>query len=177
MSELKIPVSSKDHIQGNENAPVMLVEYGDYECPHCGRAHPIVQRVIKQFGRQLGFVFRNFPLKEIHPNAESAAESAEFAAGGGKFWEMHDGIFENQPALSLPMLLELADELGLSSADLRDALMKREYAPRVKSDFIGGARSGVNGTPTFFIKGQRFDGRPEFADLVEAIEASLSPED
>ena len=127
MSELKIPVTSKDHIQGDEAAPVILVEYGDYQCPHCGHAYPIVKRVQKHFGKRLGFVFRNFPLNEIHPNAEAAAETAEFAGANGKFWEMHDGIFENQGSLSLPMLLELAQELGLSSKGLGDALNGREF--------------------------------------------------
>jgi protein-disulfide isomerase len=171
MAELKIAVTSKDHIQGDQNAPVILVEYGDYECPHCGRAHPIVQRVKKHFGERLAFVFRNFPLNEIHPNAQSAAESAEFAGANGKFWEMHDGIFENQDSLGLALLMELAEAMGLSGPDLRNALNSKQFAARVKSDFIGGARSGVNGTPTFFINGQRFDGAPEFEDLVAAIEA------
>jgi protein-disulfide isomerase len=177
MAELKIPVTSKDHIQGDENAPVILVEYGDYQCPHCGHAYPIVKRVQKHFGKRLAFVFRNFPLNEIHPNAEAAAETAEFAGTKGKFWEMHDAIFENQGSLSLPMLLELAGELGMSGTGLGDALKSREFAARVKSDFIGGARSGVNGTPTFFINGQRFDGPPEYEDLVAAIEAPPTQED
>jgi protein-disulfide isomerase len=177
MAELKIAVSSKDHVQGDEHAPAVLVEYGDYQCPHCGHAYPIVKRVQKHFGKRLGFVFRNFPLNEIHPNAEAAAESAEFAGANGKFWEMHDGIFENQGSLSLPMLLELAKELGLSETDLGAALTSREFASRVKSDFIGGARSGVNGTPTFFINGERFDGPPDFEDLVAAIDELLAEKD
>jgi len=169
---LKIPVTAEDHIQGDAKAPIILVEYGDYQCPHCGHAYPIVQRVQKHFGKRLRFVFRNFPLNEIHPSAEVAAESAEFAAAHKKFWEMHDGIFENQDNLSAEMLLELAETLGLSTADLRGALTKEEYASRVKSDFIGGVRSGVNGTPTFFINGERHDGPFEFDDLVAAIEAA-----
>jgi protein-disulfide isomerase len=174
MSVLKIPVSEKDHVQGDEHAPITLVEYGDYECPHCGHAYPIVQRVQKHFGKRLRFVFRNFPLNEIHPHAEDAAESAEFAAANGKFWEMHDGIFENQDSLSDSMLLELAKSLGLSGTDLRDALTNEMYTQHVKSDFIGGVRSGVNGTPTFFINGQRHDGPFEYEDLVEAIETELA---
>ena len=177
MAELKIPVSSKDHVQGDEHAPAVLVEYGDYQCPHCGHAYPIVKRVQKHFGKRLGFVFRNFPLNEIHPNAEAAAESAEFAGANGKFWEMHDGIFENQGSLSLPMLVELAKELGLPETDLGAALTSREFASRVKSDFIGGARSGVNGTPTFFINGERFDGPPDFEDIVAAIDEVLAGTD
>src|SRR5438309_9292782 len=106
MATLKAPVTPGDHIQGDEQAPVILVEYGDYECPHCGHAYPIVKRVQKHFGKQLAFVYRNFPLNQIHPNAESAAESAEYAGTHGKFWEMHDAIFENQSMLEVPMLLQ-----------------------------------------------------------------------
>jgi len=171
MALLKIPITSDDHIQGDEKAPITLVEYGDYECPHCGRAYPIVKRVQKHFGKRLMFVFRNFPLQEIHPNAESAAEAAEFAAAHERFWEMHDAIFENQADLSLPRLLELAKTLRLSVPDLRNALTGRQYASRVRDDFLGGVRSGVNGTPTFFINGNRHDGPFDFDDLVAAIEA------
>ncbi|MGD0462241.1 MAG: thioredoxin domain-containing protein [Tepidisphaeraceae bacterium] len=171
MALLKVPITPDDHIQGDEDAPLKLVEYGDYECPHCGRAHPIVKRVRKHFGQRLMFVFRNFPLKEMHPNAETAAESAEFAAALGRFWEMHDAIYENQAALGLPLLLELAETLRLSVPDLSNALKGGQYASRVRADFLGGVRSGVNGTPTFFINGRRHDGPFEFEDLVAAIAA------
>ncbi len=171
MAILKVPVTSNDHIQGDPDAPVLLVEYGDYECPHCGHVYPIIKHVQKHFGRRLGFVFRNFPLNEMHPNAESAAEAAEFAAAHGRFWEMHDGIFENQANLDQPFLLELAESLELSASDLRSALNGREYASRVRNDFLGGVRSGVNGTPTFFINGRRQDGSFEFEDLVAAIDS------
>jgi protein-disulfide isomerase len=174
MSALKVPVSATDHIQGDEQAPITLVEYGDYQCPHCRHAYPIVQRVQKFFGKKLRFVYRNFPLNEIHPNAESAAESAEFAAAHDRFWQMHDGIFENQDNLGLPLLLELAETLKLSSPDLQRALETSEFRPRVREDFLGGVRSGVNGTPTFFINGQRHDGPFERDDLIEAIETKLA---
>jgi protein-disulfide isomerase len=170
MATLKVPVSSNDHIQGDEKAPIVLVEYGDYECPHCGHAYPLVKRVQKHFGDRLAFVFRNFPLNEIHPNAEAAAETAEFAGANGKFWEMHDAIFENQESLGLAMLVELAGELGLDTKKLEAALESNEFTPRVKSDFLGGARSGVNGTPTFFINGQRYNGMFDFPGLVAGIE-------
>jgi protein-disulfide isomerase len=173
MATLKVPVTPADHIQGDERAPVVLVEYGDYECPHCGHAYPIVKQVQEHFGKRLAFVFRNFPLSEMHPNAEPAAEAAEFAAAQGRFWEMHDGIFENQEALGRPLLLELAEKLGISTRALDRALDEEEYAPRVKEDFLGGVRSGVNGTPTFFINSHRHDGPFEFEDLVEAIDARL----
>lgn len=173
MSTLKVPVTSKDHLQGDFNAPVIMVEYGDYECPHCGHAYLIVKRVQKHFGKRLGFVFRNFPLQEMHPNAENAAEAAEFAAVHDRYWEMHDGIYENQILLSEAFLLELAESLGLPSPGLLKALSSREYAPRVRNDFLGGVRSGVNGTPTFFINGRRHDGPFEFEDLVASIDSGL----
>jgi protein-disulfide isomerase len=174
MATLKVPVTATDHIQGDIKAPVTLVEYGDYECPHCGHAYPIVKQVQKHFGKRLAFVFRNFPLTEIHLNAEVAAESAEFAAAQGKFWEMHDAIFENQEGLGLPLLLKLAGSLKLDATALRNALENRQYAPRVREDFLGGARSGVNGTPTFFINGRRHDGPFETEDLIEAIDERLT---
>jgi protein-disulfide isomerase len=174
MANLKVPVAPADHVLGDENAPVTLLEYGDYECPHCGHAHPVVKAVRKHFGKQLRFVYRHFPLTQIHPYAEPAAEAAEFAGANGHFWEMHDAIFENQDRLSVPLLAELAQEFGLSADDLATALGSGKFAPAVKSQFMGGARSGVNGTPTFFINGYRYDGIVEFEDLVEAIDAALA---
>ncbi len=173
---LKVPVSDHDHVQGITDAKCTLVEYGDYECPHCGHAYPIVKRVQKHFGKRLRFVFRNFPLAEMHSNAESAAETAEFAGAHKKFWEMHDALFENQEQLGGPLYLRLAQELGLPPQALREAVEKREFLSRVKSDFTGGVRSGVNGTPTFFIDGKRHDASFEYADLVEAIDAALATE-
>jgi protein-disulfide isomerase len=151
----------------------MLLEYGDYECPHCGLAHPIVNAVQERFAGQLRFVFRHFPLSQIHPNAEAAAESAECAGAHGRFWEMHDGIYENQDRLGLPLLFTLAHALGIPELDLRNALASGQYAPKVRADFLGGVRSGVNGTPSFFINGERHDGSCSFDDLVAAIELRL----
>jgi len=173
MATLKVPVNAADHAQGPEQAPITLVEYGDYECPHCGHAYPIIKLVQKHFGQRLRFVFRNFPLNESHPNAEAAAETAEFAATHGRFWEMHDGIYQNQANIGPELFLELAETLELSAPDLAAALETEEYAPRVKQDFLGGVRSGVNGTPTFFINGTRHDGPFEFENLVGAIELRL----
>jgi protein-disulfide isomerase len=171
---LRVPVGEQDHVQGSADAKCTLVEYGDYECPHCGHAYPIVKRVQKHFATKLRFVFRNFPLAEMHPHAESAAESAEFAGANGKFWEMHDALFENQEQLGGALYLKLAQQLGLSPQDLRAAVEKREYLARVKEDFSGGVRSGVNGTPTFFINGQRHDASFEYEDLVEAVQTALA---
>ena len=170
MSELKVPVSVSDHVQGDENAPITLVEYGDYQCPYCGAAYPIVKRVQKHFGKKIRFVFRNFPLVQSHPMAQSAAEAAEFAAAHGKFWEMHDAIYENQRSLSVEFLVELAEGLGLSGAALAKSLESQEYAEKVRADFMSGVRSGVNGTPTFFINGHRHDAAFDYEDLVEGIE-------
>ncbi len=170
---LRIPVSDADHVQGNLNSAVVLVEYGDYQCPHCGHAYSIVKQVQQQFGDQLAFVFRNFPLAEIHPNAEAAAETAEFAASKGLFWEMHDAIYENQESLSVETLMRLAQQLTLSPLSLEDAWVKRAYLERVREDFSGGVRSGVNGTPTFFINGRRHEGAFELEDLVAAVDAAL----
>jgi len=173
MAKLKVPVGQADHSLGDEQAPVTLVEYGDYECPHCGHAHPIIQAVRKHFGSQLRFVFRNFPLTQIHPHAEMAAEAAEFAAAKGRFWEMHDTIFENQTRLGMPWLAEAAGKLGLSSDELKTSVANHEFLQRIKDDFMSGVRSGVNGTPTFFINGERYEESWEFEDLVGAIEARL----
>src|SRR5271165_3493014 len=158
MMSLRVPVGEQDHVQGSADARCTLVEYGDYECPHCGHAHPIVIRVQKHFGKKLRFVFRNFPLAEMHPHAESAAETAEFAGAEGKFWEMHDLLFENQERLDEALYWNLAERLNLPIEELRQALEEDTYKTRIRGDFSSGVRSGVNGTPTFFINGKRHDG-------------------
>jgi protein-disulfide isomerase len=173
MGTLRVPVTQHDHIKGPANAPVTLVEYGDYECPHCGAAHPIVGRVLEHFDGKLRFVFRHFPFSQVHLFAEPAAKSAEFAGAHGRFWEMHDGIYENQDRLGLPLLFVLAETLGLSEAGLRDALISDKYTAKIKSDFLSGVRSGVNATPTFFINGRQHEGTYAFEDLVLVIELWL----
>jgi protein-disulfide isomerase len=170
MSKLSVPVGPEDHRQGDLDAESTLVEYGDYECPSCGQAYPIAKRLQKHFGKRLLFVFRNFPLGQMHPHAEAAAETAEFAGSHDKFWEMHDLLFENQDRLGDRLLGELTQKVHLDPAQLQDALEKREFEPRVRTDFAGGVRSGVNGTPTFFIGGRRHDGPYDFDTLVDAIE-------
>jgi protein-disulfide isomerase len=174
MSTLQVPVSSADHVQGDPHAPVTLVEYGDYQCPACGAAFPIVKAAQKHFGKGLRFVFRNFPLTQIHPEAESAAETAEFAGAHGHFWEVHDALYENQDELGLPLYIALAEALDLSETALREALEKRTFRPKVRSDFMGGLKSGVNGTPTFFINGKRHDGPSDFDSLAGTIAAELA---
>lgn len=167
------PVSSRDHVQGSTSAPVTLVEYGDYECPHCGRAYPIVKAVQRRLGAQLRFVFRNFPLKTIHPHAEHAAEAAEAAAPHGRFWEMHDALFEHQNALDDEHLGQYAEAIGLDRSRFDHELNSGTYAARVREDFTSGVRSGVNGTPTFFVNGRRHDGSWDEAALVEALQAAI----
>jgi protein-disulfide isomerase len=173
MATLKVPVTPNDYIRGPMDAPVTLVEYGDYQCPYCGAAHPIVQAIESHFADQLRLVFRNFPLTEIHPLAEPAAETAEYAGANGQFWEMHDALYENQDQLGIPLFFALAQALGLSQEGLRDALENGTFAPKIQNDFLGGVRSGVNGTPTFFINGQRHDGTYDYPHLAAAIESQL----
>lgn len=174
MALLKVAVGEDDHIQGKGDAECVLVEYGDYECPHCGRAYPIVKRVQKHFGKRLAFVFRNFPLTQIHSYAEPAAETAEFAGSKGRFWEMHDLLFQIQDRLGEPLFRELAETLELDPAQLTEALEQGIFTSRVRADFSGGVRSGVNGTPTFFINGRRHDGPFDYEGLVAAIERALA---
>ena len=155
---LAILVGKDDHVLGPADAPVTLVEYGDYECPACGAAHPMVKAILKRLGAKLRFVFRNMPLNEIHPNAELAAEAAEAAAAQGKFWEMHDALYEHQDELGPDLVMILAKRLRLDMSRFEEDLVSRRFCDRVKRDFMGGVRSGVNGTPTFFIDGVRYDG-------------------
>src|SRR6202453_1430927 len=176
MTKLAVAVSAKDHRQGDKDEPCTLVEYGDYQCPSCRQAYPIVKRLQKHFGKRLSFVFRNFPLTQLHPYAESAAETAEFAGAGGKFWEMHDLLFENQDRLGGALFEELVEELKLPVTKWREALEKNDYLARVRADFAGGVRSGVNGTPTFFINGERHDGAWEYDDLGAGIESRVGEE-
>ncbi len=167
-------VGPRDHAQGPADAPVTLVEYGDYECPHCGRAHPIVAALRKHFGAELRFVFRNFPLGEVHPHAVAAAEAAEAAGAQGKFWPMHDRLFENQEALGEAALLGYAEQLGLDMARLASDLGTHAPEERVREDFMSGVRSGVAGTPTFYIDGHRHDGGFDDGELQAAIERALA---
>lgn len=171
---LKKEVTQEDHIQGDKNAQITLVEYGDYECPYCGMAYPIVKRIQKHFGNRLRFVCRNFPLTESHPHAVIAAMTAEFASTDQKFWEMHDLLYENQDALDIPDLLGYASKLDLSAEDLQAAIENESFASKIQSDFMSGVRSGVNGTPSFYINGNRHNGSFEYEDLLNAIENAAS---
>jgi protein-disulfide isomerase len=148
---------------------VTLVEYGDYECPYCGAAYPIVKEAQSRLGDRLRFVFRNFPITTAHPHAEQAAEAAEAAAAQGKFWEMHDLLYENQRSLGDADLHAYAEALGLDVERFDKELSEHVYAPRVREDFMSGVRSGVNGTPTFFINGHRHDDSYDLDTLLAAL--------
>jgi protein-disulfide isomerase len=173
MSEATLtpPVGVHDHAVGPSGAPVTLVEYGDFECPYCGQAYPIVKAIQERLGDRIRFVFRNFPLSESHPHAEHAAEAAEAAGAQGRFWEMHDVLYEHQRALADRDLIGYAAGLGLDAARVARELEQGAFAAKVRADFRGGVRSGVNGTPTFFINGVRYDG--SWADP-EGLERALS---
>ena len=157
-SELTPPVSARDHAAGSDDAPVTLVEYGDYECPYCGMAHPIVKAAQRDLGDQLRSVFRNFPLAEAHPHARLAAQAAEAAGAQGRFWEMHDILFEHQDALEPQDLVSYALSLELDIPQFKRDLEAGTHAKKVRDDFRSGVKSGVNGTPTFFVNGARYDG-------------------
>lgn len=171
MTRLTPPVGPQDHAQGPADAPVTLVEYGDYECPYCGAAYPILKEVQRRMGDRLRFVFRNFPITESHPHAGRAAEIAEAAADPAMFWALHDLLYENQTALETAHLIAYADRVGMDRARAQAAFDGR-YDARIRADFMGGVRSGVNGTPTLFINGTRYDGARDVASLVAALHAA-----
>jgi protein-disulfide isomerase len=168
-SQLTPPVTDRDHVQGPPNARVTLVEYGDYQCPSCLQAYPIMIDLQQHLGDRMRLVFRNFPLKTVHPQAEDAAEAAEAAGAQGKFWEMHDYLYEHQAHLDDRHLREYAARVGLDTSRFARDLETHAFAGRVQEDFRSGVRSGVNGTPTFFINGSRHDGPWDLETLTRAI--------
>ena len=172
IARLALPIAGRDHVIGPPDAPAALVEYGDYECPYCGMARPIVKDVQRRLGRRLRFAYRHFPLAEIHPHATAAAEAAEAASAQGRFWEMHDLLFENQRALGDADLVRYAAALNLDLPRFVAEPAEHVYADRVREDFMTGVRSGVNGTPSFFINGRRHDGPWDADTLTEALLAA-----
>jgi protein-disulfide isomerase len=167
--KLVLPVSERDHSQGPADAPVTLVEYGDFECPYCGRAYPIIKELQRRIGDRMCLVFRNFPITTKHPHAMQAAEAAESAGGQGKFWEMHDTIYENQQNLEYENLITYAEALKLDMDRFKQDLAEHTYLPKIEEDFRSGVRSGVNGTPTFFINSFRYDGEDDIESLQETL--------
>ena len=176
VKKLTMPVnSSSDHIRGsvNNNAPITLVEYGDYECPYTAMAYPIVKEIIRQFGDKIYFVFRNFPLSDIHPHAQYASEAAEAAAAQDKFWQMHDYLFEHQKALDDNHLLQYAQKIGLDIHKFKGDVSRHAYAPLIEESLKGGIDSGVEGTPTFFVNGLRYEDSWDFKTFSETFKRYL----
>lgn len=163
----------EDHKQGSLNSPAVLVEYGDYQCPFCGQAYPVVKEIQRRLGDRLCYVFRHFPVTQAHPFAMQAAEAAEAASAQGKFWEMHDLLYRHQQALDLESLKRYAGAVNLDTGRFERELESHAYVARIKEDFMGGVRSGVNGTPAFYINGVRHDGPWELEPLLQAIEESV----
>ena len=174
MAKLKPPASIEDHMMGKLNASVILVEYGDFQCPHCGAAYPILKEIEKKFKDSIAFIFRHFPLSESHPMALPAAISAEAAANQGRFWQMHDLIFENQYRLSPQTLLHLAETLKLDMKTFQKDIQNPKLSEKVEANFESGIQSGVNGTPSFYINGSKFNGSYDFLSLSHAVEEGLS---
>ena len=172
-ARLTLAVGKRDHIRGPIDAPLTLVEYGDFQCPHCGAAYPVIEEIRARLGPRLRFVYRHFPLTNVHPRAEPAAEAAEAAGAQGHFWDMHDRLFVHQDALEDEDLVSHADALGLDVQRFVDELAEGAHAPRVRQDFLSGVRSGVNGTPCFYVNGVRHDGGYDMASLLGALEAAL----
>ena len=173
---LAMPVSQgRDHIRGRADAPVTLVQYGDYECPYSGAAYPIIKNVQSQMNEDLRFVFRNFPINS-HPHAQQAAEAAEAADSQDKFWQMHDLLYENQRHMRDEDLRGYAENLGLDVELFDKELGEHVHAARVHDDFLSGVRSGVNGTPTFCINGVKHDDSYEIGTLLAVLERAAAPE-
>ncbi len=172
MSKLNPPVGPRDHVRGSPDALVTLVEYGDFECPYCGRAHPALLEVERRMGRDMRFVFRHFPIAELHPHAVAAAEAAEAAGAQRKFWPMHDMLYENQGALEIEDLVGYANALGLDTERFTGDLVSHAHLHRVQRDFQSGVQSGVEGTPTFFINDVRYEDSWDPDTLTIALRAA-----
>jgi protein-disulfide isomerase len=164
-----LTVSAIDHVLGSAHAAVTVLEYGDFECPDCGTAHSVVQALRERMSGRLRFVYRHFPLSQVHPHASQAAEAAEAAAAQGRFWEMHDTLFVRQHALSEPDLQRDAESLKLNTKAFARDLAGHRFVPKLREDVLSGERSGVKGTPAFFINGVRHEGR-DFESLLAALE-------
>ena len=173
-AKLTLPISERDHIQGPDTAPVNLVEYGNYECPYCGQAYPIIKNIQERLGYKLRFVFRNFPITQVHPHAQHSGEAAESAGLQNKFWEMHDYLYEHQQKLEDKYLRQYVSALGLDVTRFDDEMAKHIHASRIREDFMSGIRSGVNGTPTFYVNGIRYDDSWDEATLLAAIKDTLT---
>jgi protein-disulfide isomerase len=173
--KLTVPVTiGLDHIRGSVNAPITIVEYGDFECPYTGMAYPVIKELMRLFNEKIYFVYRNFPLNDIHPHAQHAAEAAEAAAAQDKFWQMHDYLFEHQKALGDHHLLEYAQKVGLNINRFKKEMSGHIYAPLINKSLKSGIDSGVEGTPTFFINGERYEDSWDLDTLSSFLKKSLN---
>src|SRR3984893_4784253 len=170
LSRLLLPIRPMDHVHGPEDAPNTLVEYGDYECPDCGRLYVILRDLQKEIPSQLRILFRHYPLSGVHHHAQQAAEAAEAAGAQGKFWEMHTLLFERQQALATKDLIRYAEELALDVARFRQELKNETYRERVRADFLAGVQNGVYGTPGLFLNGVRYDREWDKQSLRRALQ-------
>lgn len=170
---LKPPVSERDHRRGNPDAPITLVEYGDYACPYCGEAFPVVEKLQKTLGNKLQFVFRFFPLEAVHPNANNAALAAEAASKQGKFWEMHDLLYINQDKLGWDGIAAMADTVGLDLKKFEADVQGGQLQERIDDDLESGLRSGVNGTPSFFVNGEKYNGDWAYEEFLAYLESLI----
>src|SRR5919107_1289790 len=168
------PVGARDHVRGPEDAPVTLVKYGDYECPYCGQLHPVLEELRERSGERVRFVFRHFPLDSVHPRARRAALAAEAAASQGRFWEMHDLLYERQDELGEEDLRRYAAELGLDLRRFEEDLTNDNHAWRIEEDRLGGDHAGGGGTPAFFVNGDRYTGTIDLDGLLAAVKEAAS---
>src|SRR5687768_18313481 len=168
------PVGTRDHARGPKDAPVTLVKYGDYECPYCGEAHPVLKELQERVGERARFVFRHFPLDSVHPRARRAAQAAEAAASQGRFWEMHDLLYQRQDELDDEDLMRYAAELGLDLRRFEEDLTNDHHAWRIEEDRLSGDHAGVRGTPAFFVNGVRYTGPVDLDGLLAALEEAAS---
>jgi len=173
-ARLVIPVNERDHTLGPVDAPVTVVEYGDYQCPYCAMAHPIVGELLRRRQGRVRFVYRHFPLTNLHPHAEIAAEAAEAVGARRRFWQMHDWLFEHQDQLDAKTIVAGLKAIAPDGEAIAEEIRGHRYLDKVRSDFIGGVRSGVNGTPTFFVNGGRHDGGHSLPDLEFAVDEAAA---
>ncbi|MBM0239984.1 DsbA family protein [Micromonospora sp. ATA32] len=173
-ARLRVPVGEQDHVRGPAGAPVTIVEYADFQCHYCGAAYANLHEVLRQRADLVRLVYRHFPIDNIHPYAESAAEAAEAAGQQGRFWPMHDWLYEHQDQLD-PVHLSLAvEQLGLRPEEVAAEVERHAHADRVRQDFVGGIRSGVNGTPTLFLNELRYEGGYSVPDLLAAVDSAAN---
>ncbi|MBY8873824.1 DsbA family protein [Micromonospora sp. PLK6-60] len=171
-AKLRTPVGEHDHVRGPVDAPVTVVEYGDFQCRYCGAAYPNLAELLRQRADTVRLVYRHFPIANVHPYAENAAEMAEAAGRRDRFWPMHDWLFEHQDQLDPVHLALGVQQLGLPADELAAEVAGQAYADRVRGDFVGGIRSGVNAAPTLFVNDVRHDGGYDLAELLAAVDAA-----